>query len=310
MPNLAFIFPGQGSQSIGMGREIYENFAPARELLDSASSALGLDFAHLLFEPNDEQNISEFTQPAIVLCSMMALRAWQSECDTAPSALFGHSLGEFSALCAAGAFGVNETLSLVRRRGALMAQACEGKSAGMMVVLGLGDEVVESIVATAQSDGKSVFCANYNCDGQIVLAGARADLETLVEPLKSAGAKRAMLLNMSVASHCPMLQSASDALQSELSHIAVAPNFAPVVSNVTASPYNTREQAISLLAEQLVSPVRYKQSVRAVEPQIDAFIEFGASVLSGINRKITSKPTFSVTDAGTLAAALAEVAKL
>jgi len=180
----AFIFPGQGSQSVGMGREFYENSASACALLDEASDFTGIDFKNLLFEPNDKLDVSEFTQPAIALNSMMALAALQERLDQekfniAPQFLLGHSLGEFSALSAAGGIGPKQMLKLVNIRGRLMQNACEGKGAGMMVILALADEAVEKICADAASVGKQVWAANYNCDGQIVVAGKKDDLAAL-----------------------------------------------------------------------------------------------------------------------------------
>ncbi|MDA3043170.1 ACP S-malonyltransferase [Campylobacter sp. JMF_07 ED4] len=295
----AFIFPGQGSQSVGMGREIYENFASAKELLDTASAHTKIDFANLLFEANDKLDISEFTQPSIALNSMMCVLALNEQIKISPEFLLGHSLGEFSALGAAGAIEAKEILRLVNIRGKLMQNACEGKNAGMMVVLALSDEVVCAICDEARAQGKQVWAANFNCDGQIVVAGNRDDLASLEAKFKEAGAKRAMLLNMSVASHCPMLQSASDELVSHLEP-ALNESFAPVVANATAKIYSTKSEALGLLKAQLISPVLYKHSVKNYENSVDCFVEFGASVLKGINKKITDKPTFSISNLSSL----------
>ena len=300
----AFIFPGQGCQSVGMGREFYENSASARALLDEASSFTDIDFKNLLFEPGDKLDVSEFTQPAIALNSMMALAALQERADQeklniAPQFLLGHSLGEFSALSAAGGMEPKQMLKLVNIRGRLMQSACEGKGAGMMVILALADEAVEKICADATSAGKQVWAANYNCDGQIVVAGKKDDLAALEGEFKAAGAKRAMLLNMSVASHCPMLQSASDELL-EFLHPALKESFAPVIANATARAYTTKSEALELLKAQLIDPVLYKQSIKNYEDAADCFVEFGAVVLKGINKKITQKPTFSITDLASL----------
>lgn len=295
----AFIFAGQGSQSEGMGREFYENSLKSKELLDSASDYLNIDFKNLLFEKNDKLSISEFTQPAIVLNSLMAYIAFKERFDISSSFSLGHSLGEFSALSVCGAFNYTDVIKLVNLRGKFMQEACDGKGAGMMVVLGLGDDLAEDICAKALQNGKSVYPANYNCDGQIVIAGIKEDLASLEAEFKKAGAKRAMLLDMSVASHCPILKPASDKLYNELEKY-LQDSFLPVVSNVNAKIYKSKGEALNLLKEQLVKPVLYKQSIKNHENDIDCFIEFGAKVLGGINKKITDKPTLSITDMASL----------
>ncbi|WP_281529524.1 ACP S-malonyltransferase [Campylobacter hominis] len=295
----AFIFPGQGSQSVGMGREFYENFIECRELLDESSEFCKIDFKNLLFSENEKLNISEFTQPAIVLNSFMAFLALQKTAEISPVFSLGHSLGEFSALGVNKALDFKDAIKLVNIRGKLMQEACEGKNASMMVVIGLDDEKVTQICKNAREDGKSAWAANFNCDGQIVVAGNRYDLSNLESEFKAAGAKRAMLLNMSVASHCPILESAAKELVKFLKPLLTS-KFAPVVSNVTSQPYSTKDEAISLLKEQLILPVLYKQSILNIEDKVDCFVEFGAGVLKGINRRITKKPTFSINDLDSL----------
>jgi len=290
-----FLFPGQGSQSVGMGKEFYDSIPAAREILETASQKCEIDFKELLFSENEKLGISEFTQPAIVLNSFMAYLALKERLNLEPVLSLGHSLGEFSALAVSGGIEIYDALNLVRNRGKFMQESCEGKNAGMMVVLGLLDEKVEAIVKAAADAKKSVWAANYNCDGQIVIAGDKADLASLESEFKSNGAKRAMLLNMSVASHCPMLKSASEKLSSLL-ETALKSSFAPVLSNATAEIYTEKSQALELLKSQLVSPVLYKQSIKKCEEKCDCFVEFGASVLKGINKKITQIPTFSITN--------------
>ena len=186
-----------------------------------------------------------------------------------------------------------------------MQEACVGKDAGMMAVLGLSDEVVEEICKKAREEGLQIYAANYNCDGQIVVAGVRADLASYEAKFKEAGAKRAMLLNMSVASHCPILEPASVRLASELES-TLAAKFSPVVSNVNAKIYTDKSEALVLLKEQLIKPVCYKQSSKNYENNVVCFIELGAATLKGINKKITEKPTYSITDM----ASLEEVVKI
>jgi len=305
MKKIAFIFAGQGSQSVGMGKDFYENFSSAKLLLNDACNDTGIDFEELLFTQNDKLDQTEFTQPAIVLNSLMSYLAFSERIKAKPEFSLGHSLGEFTALAVSGAFSFVEAIRLVNLRGKFMQEACIGKDAGMMVVLGLSDEVVEGICKEAQDEGLQIYAANYNCDGQIVVAGVRADLAKYEAKFKKAGAKRAMLLNMSVASHCPILEPASVKLASELEGVLAA-NFAPVVSNVNAKIYTDKNEALVLLKEQLTHPVRYKQSINNYENEVDCFIELGAATLKGINKKITEKPTYSVTDM----ASLEEVVKI
>ena len=305
MKKIAFIFAGQGSQSVGMGKDFYENFSSAKLLLNDACNDTGIDFEELLFTQNDKLDKTEFTQPAIVLNSLMSYLAFSERIKAKPEFSLGHSLGEFTALAVSGAFSFVEAIRLVNLRGKFMQEACIGKDAGMMVVLGLSDEVVEGICKEAQKEGLQIYAANYNCDGQIVVAGVRADLAKYEAKFKEAGAKRAMLLNMSVASHCPILEPASVKLANELEGVLAA-NFAPVVSNVNAKIYTDKNEALVLLKEQLTHPVRYKQSIKNYENEVDCFIELGAATLKGINKKITEKPTYSVTDM----ASLEEVVKI
>lgn len=305
MKKFAFIFAGQGSQSVGMGKDFYENFSSAKLLLNDACNDTGIDFEELLFTQNDKLDKTEFTQPAIVLNSLMSYLAFSERIKAKPEFSLGHSLGEFTALAVSGAFSFVEAIRLVNLRGKFMQEACIGKDAGMMVVLGLSDEVVEGICKEAQDEGLQIYAANYNCDGQIVVAGVSADLAKYEAKFKEAGAKRAMLLNMSVASHCPILEPASVKLANELGGVLAA-NFAPVVSNVNAKIYTDKNEALVLLKEQLTHPVCYKQSIRNYENEVDCFIELGAATLKGINKKITEKPTYSVTDM----ASLEEVVKI
>lgn len=295
----AFIFPGQGSQKIGMGREIYDKFAIARQILEQCSDECGIDFKNLLFENNDKLNISEFTQPAILLNSMMNFAVLKDQIQIKQEFSFGHSLGEFSALSANNAFEIQKAAKLVNLRGKFMQKSCENKNASMMVILGLKDDIVEQICKNALSNGAQIYAANYNCDGQIVIAGLKEDLEKFALVFKDAGAKRAMLLNMSVASHCPLLQSACDDLAVEIDKF-INQNFLKVISNVSAKFYDTKIDALKMLKTQLTSPVLYKQSVKFAEDKVDVFVEFGACVLSGLNKKITQKPTYSVFDLKTL----------
>ncbi|MCV3457310.1 ACP S-malonyltransferase [Campylobacter sp. CNRCH_2016_0050h] len=291
--NSAFIFPGQGSQSVGMGLSFYENSLKARELLDCASDYCKIDFKNLLFKENENLNKSEFTQMAIVLNSLMAYEVLKEQAGIEAKYSLGHSLGEFSALATQGAFDFLDVIALVNKRGQFMQEDCSKIEAGMMVVLGLEDKVVEELCQKALSEQKSIFAANYNCEGQIVVAGLKPDLASYESEFKNGGAKRAMLLNMSVASHCPLLKNASLKLTKEL-ELVLKDDFKSVVSNVNAKIYSDKTQALTLLSEQLIKPVLYKQSIKTIDNEVDFYIEFGASVLKGLNKKITQKETYAL----------------
>ncbi len=311
MSNAVFLFPGQGSQAVGMGEDLYNNFEVARDILDSASEATNIDFKELLFKENDNLAKTEFTQPAILLVSMMAQKAFEEELSLKPKYALGHSLGELSALASVNALDINDAVALVNKRGSLMAKACEGQDVGMLVSLGLSDEVVEELCLKERENGKKVWAVNYNTDGQIVIAGIKADLVELEPKLKEAGARRAMLLNMSVASHCPLLDSAVEPFKAELEKVIKDDFLAPVISNVTAKPYSSKDEAIKLLPKQLIMPVLYKQSILNIDNEADYYIEFGhGNVLKGLNKKLTKKPHFNVSNAKTLEATINAIKEL
>ncbi|GAX87824.1 [acyl-carrier-protein] S-malonyltransferase [Lebetimonas natsushimae] len=293
---LGLLFPGQGSQFIGMGKDFYENSELAREMFEIASEAIKIDFKKLMFEENDDINKTEYTQPAILLYSAIAYKLFEQNKNFTYNFSLGHSLGEFSALYSAGAMELADAIRLVHERGKLMNLAFKDKVGSMMVVLGLDDNIVEEV---CKDSNLKVWPANYNSDGQIVIAGIRDDLVKLEPVLKEKGAKRVMLLNMSVASHCPLLESAVKPLK-ELLDEYLKDEFKNVVSNVTAKAYNTKKEALELLPIQLTKPVLYKQSIKNYENEADFFIEFGGKVLMGINRKITKKKTYPVTDMASL----------
>jgi len=307
----AFLFPGQGSQAVGMGQDFFNHSDIAKQMIADASERTGIDFENLLFEENDKLEMTEYTQPAILLVSAIAHKLFENELPMKPVYALGHSLGEFSALVSVGAIDAIDAVELVNLRGKLMAEACAGQDVGMMVSLGLDDAVVEEICDAQREAGLKVWPVNYNAAGQIVIAGIKPDLEVLAPILKEAKAKRAMLLNMSVASHCPLLESAIAPLAAKLTEMLKDEFIAPVVSNVTAKTYNTKDEALDLLPKQLVSPVLYKQSIANFDDKVDCYVEFGhGGVLKGLNRKATTKPHFVVSDMASLATAIEEIAKL
>jgi len=307
----AFLFPGQGSQSVGMGQDFFNNSDIAKQMVAEASARTGIDFETLLFTENDDLGQTEFTQPAILLVGAIAHKLFTDATNMTPSLTMGHSLGEFTALVAAGALDAIDAVELVNLRGKLMAEACSKQEVGMMVSLGLSDDAVEELCATQREAGLQTWAVNYNADGQIVIAGIKKDLELLAPMVKEAGAKRAMLLDMSVASHCPLLESASAPLEEKLKEMLKDDFIAPVISNVTAKAYNTKAEALELLPQQLVKPVLYKHSMANIDDDVDCYIEFGnGNVLKGLNRKATKKPHFNISDMATLEATIAAIKEL
>ena len=307
----AFLFAGQGSQAMGMGKDFFDNSDIAKAMVADASERTGINFENLLFEENDKLSQTEFTQPAILLVAAIAHKLFTDAVDIKPVLTMGHSLGEFSALVASGALDATDAVELVNLRGKLMAEACSKQEVGMMVSLGLSDEIVEKICEEQREAGLQVWAVNYNSDGQIVIAGIKKDLEQLAPILKEAKAKRAMLLDMSVASHCPLLESASAPLAEKLNEMIKDNFIAPVISNVTAEAYATKAEALELLPKQLILPVKYKHSMANIDDDVDCYIEFGhGAVLKGLNRKATKKPHFNVSDMASLEATIEAIKAL
>ncbi len=297
MKQYAFIFPGQGSQSVGMGKEFYENEPIAKELISQASDILGFDCKDLLFNQNDKLNLTQYTQSVIFLVSFIAHKIFSQQCGITPTLCFGHSLGEVSAFIIAGGASFENGLKLTFKRGELMARACEGQDAGMMVVVGLQEGVLQDFCKGKQD----IWCANYNDDRQIVLAGKKSALSSVEGALKELGAKRTLLLPMSVASHCPMLDSIKGEFTNLLENLLEGNAQYEIISNATTQGYTTKDKAKELLCAQLTSPVLYAQCVQQVDERVDGFIEFGnGAVLKGLNKRLSQKPTLSVSNMATL----------
>lgn len=297
----AFIFPGQGSQAIGMGKNFYENFDIAREMFQKTSDILSIDMKKLCFEDNDLINQTQYTQPAILLNSAVAHSILQQEFPMLAKLALGHSLGEVSSVYVANGLRFETAIQLAHQRGLLMQKACEGLDAGMMVIVGLEDLALEEYCQKAQAQNKSIYCANYNGSGQIVLAGKKSDLASAEAEIKALGAKRVLLLPMSVASHCPLLESMTEEFGKLLDSALLEKFSLNVISNATNEVYSTKEQALKLLCLQLVKPVRYKQNITKVNDEVDGYIEFGhGSVLKGLNKRLSDKPTYSISDVTSL----------
>jgi len=287
----AFVFPGQGAQFVGMGHELYENCAEARELFEKANEILGFRITDLMFEGTDEDlRKTAVTQPAIFLHSVLLARSLGA--DFKPDMVAGHSLGEFSALVAAGALSFEDGLRLVSARANAMQKACEKTESTMAAVLALPDEKVEEICNGIEG---VVVCANYNCPGQIVISGEVAAVDAACEALKAAGAKRALKLKVGGAFHSPCMEPA----RAELAHAIEATPFhtpaCPVYQNVDAKPHTAPAEIKANLIAQLTAPVRWTQTVRnMIADGATEFVELGpGKVLQGLVSKIDSTVAIS-----------------
>lgn len=284
--SIAFVFPGQGSQYVGMGERIYNTYQEAKLVFEEASEALGYNVAELCFlGPKEELNKTYRTQPCIVTVSIAFYRILKKR-GIEPTAVAGHSLGEYSALVAAGVLSLADAVRLTEKRGMLMQEAVpEGK--GMMAaILGLSRETVDEVCLSVTSG--YVAPANYNCPGQIVIAGEKAAVEEAVALAKEAGAKRAVSLAVSSPSHCALMIQASRALAEELKKIEFNPPRIPIVNNADAIFLNTVDSIKASLVKQLDGPLLWEDSIRTmIDSGIDTFVEVGpGKVLTGLIRRI------------------------
>jgi [acyl-carrier-protein] S-malonyltransferase len=283
----AFIFPGQGAQYPGMGKELYERFAVARQAFEEADSALGFSLSTLCFEgPEEALKLTENTQPAILTVSV-AMHAVLREKGLQPDVVAGHSLGEYSALVAAGAISLSDAVSLVRRRGKYMQEAVPAGAGAMAALLGIDLPTVLSVCERA-AQGQVVAPANLNSPSQVVIAGHQAAVERAVTLAKEAGAKRAVLLQVSAPFHCALLKPAEDRLAPDINACAVRNPSCAVVTNVDAQPVGAADGIRSALKRQVSRPVRWQESVEWMLAQgVDTFVEIGpGKVLSGLVRSI------------------------
>jgi [acyl-carrier-protein] S-malonyltransferase len=309
--SLAFIFPGQGSQAPGMGRELAEKYAAARAAFEEADEALGFGLSRLCFEgPAEELQLTENTQPAILATSVAALRAAESEGLPRPDFVAGHSLGEYSALVAAGALSLRDAVTVVRRRGRYMQEAVPVGAGAMAAVLGADIETVEAACREAAREGEICSAANINSPGQIVIAGSAAAVERALPILKERGAKRAIPLKVSAPFHCALMLPAQERLAADLDAIEFKDLGVPLVTNVDAAVIRTGAEARASLVRQVSSPVRWRESVELLASEgVGLFVEVGpGKVLSGLVRQTAPQArAANVEDAASLDAALAAV---
>jgi [acyl-carrier-protein] S-malonyltransferase len=311
MAPFAYIFPGQGSQYVGMGRDICDTFKAARLVFEEAEDEIHLNLRRLAFEgPEDELFKTENTQPVILVLSAAILAALRDagvgSGKDRPLFSAGHSLGEYTALVAADAVTLRSAAGLVKKRGRFMQGAVPEGEGAMAAVIGMNREGLDALAREVSTEDEIVVAANYNAPGQIVVSGHRAAINRLRERAKDAGALKVIPLKVSVPSHSPLMAPAAESLATELSGIAFASPAIPVVSNVTAAPYPGADSIGDLLVRQLVSPVRWEESIRhMIDQGVTDFIEIGpGKVLAGLNRRIDPKASaMSVGDVRSVAEA-------
>lgn len=302
MKDFAIVFPGQGSQSVGMFASFMANEDVARTF-DEANDALGYDLREICLNgPEEQLNKTEITQPAILTASIAALRAMQAH-NLQAKVVAGHSLGEYSALVAAGALDFADAVRLVRLRGMAMQDAVPAGFGAMAAVLGLEDEVIIDCCNQASTTEDGVFAANFNSPGQVVISGTKTAVQRAQELLLKAGAKKVVELAVSAPSHCPLMQKAADTLKLELDKITLKDAIIPVYCNAKACAISTAAEIKEALILQLTGPVRYVETINNMKQAgIDTFVEVGpGKVLTGLNRRIDkSLNLFNVNDEASL----------
>lgn len=283
MAKIAFIYPGQGAQKPGMGKDFYENSELAKAVYDKASELLQIDMKALCFEENEKLDLTEYTQAALVT-TCLAMTKVVEERGLKPDVTAGLSLGEYCAISVAGGMKEEDAISLVRKRGILMQNTVPAEEGAMAAILGMDASVIEEGI----KDLEGVTVANYNCPGQIVITGETKAVEKAAEILKEAGAKRAVLLNVSGPFHSPMLKQAGEELAKEMEKVEMEPLQIPYVTNVTAEYVTDIRETKKLLAEQVAASVRWQESVeRLIAEGVDTFVEIGpGKTLAGFLRKI------------------------
>ena len=284
MSRIAFIFPGQGAQTCGMGKDFYEQTETGKRVFDKASELLGFSMPQLCFEQNDRLDITEYTQAAMVTTSIAMMEVLE-ERGIKPDVAAGLSLGEYCALAASGVMSAEDAIRTVRQRGILMQEAVPVGEGAMAAVLALDASAIEAVTGAMEG----VWFANYNCPGQIVISGKKAAVEEACEELKAAGAKRALMLNVSGPFHSGMLAEAGGKLAKVLEGVEIHTPRIPYVANVNAEFVTTAEPVKELLTRQVSSSVRWQQSVEAmIADGVDTFIEIGPGrTLAGFMKKIS-----------------------
>jgi len=309
--SLALVFPGQGSQKVGMMSDAYESFESVRDTFEEAAAALHYDLWALVKEgPQEALNLTETTQPVLLTCSVALWRAWQEQGGVMPAIMAGHSLGEFSALVCAGALSFTDAVALVRRRGEFMQTAVPVGVGAMAVVLGLDDAVINETCATLTTEEASVSAVNYNSPGQVVIAGHTPTVEAACEALKKAGATRTLPLPVSAPFHTNLMKPAGEQLAQAIADVAIAIPSIPVVHNVNAQIQNDPEKIRSVLIEQIYSPVQWTECMRfMIDRGTTHLVECGpGKVLSGLARRIDKSLTVaSIEQPDTLTAVISEI---
>lgn len=288
MSKIAYIFPGQGSQAVGMGKDLYDNFPAARYVFDEADDALGFKLSEMCFSGDEaDLQMTANTQPAILTVSIAAFRAMEAENLKMPDFVAGHSLGEYSALVAANAMSFFDALKTVRKRGTYMQEAVPVGVGAMAAILGADFETVETVCKEAAED-QICSPANFNSPTQIVIAGNAEAIDRAVEIAKEKGAKRAIKLNVSAPFHCALMKPAQEKLAADLQKIEFKNLRFPIIENVSADENTNGERVRQALTEQVSAPVLWKQSIeKLIENGVTTFVEVGAGkILSGLIRQI------------------------
>lgn len=290
---IAFLFPGQGSQAVGMGRSFFDNFAPARLTCEEACDALGFDLKTLMFEgPEETLTLTEHTQPALLTVSMMVLNTLLAESGqkiaSLASVAAGHSLGEYTALCATGALSLSDAVRLVRQRGQAMQKAVPVGLGAMAAILGLDFEVIHEVVASVDTPNSRVVVANDNCPGQVVISGHKQAVEEANTLLAEKGAKRCIMLPVSAPFHSPLMEPAARVMDEALANTSIHAPCIATYANVQATPIQEAASIRPLLVEQVTGQVRWRETIHNMHAQgTTDFIEIGSGkVLTGLGKKI------------------------